>query len=55
MKGPRELKRCVAKSRDHLKACHWEDMNVFKLMRCKKWERRQKRVDPRELDDDLVR
>jgi hypothetical protein len=36
MKGPRELKRYVAKHRDILKAWYWDDLQIFKLERCKK-------------------
>lgn len=42
MKGPREMKRYVAKYRDHLKACHWDDLAIFKWERCKKWFDRNK-------------
>lgn len=49
MKGPRELKRYVAKYRDHLRACHWDDLLVFKLARCKKWFRRNKQIAANEL------
>lgn len=31
MKGPKALKRYVAKYREHLKACHWDDLYVMKL------------------------
>ena len=33
MKGPKEMKRYVAKYRDHLKAILWDDLAIFK------WER----------------
>lgn len=45
MKGPRELKRFVAKHRDYLVACRWDDLLLFKLERCKNWYKRNKRVD----------
>jgi hypothetical protein len=44
MKGPRELKRYVAKYREHLKACRWDDLLIFKMERCKKWFKRDKKV-----------
>lgn len=49
MKGPRELKRYVAKHHAHLKACRWDDLLIFKLTRCKKWFQRSKRVTASEL------
>lgn len=42
MKGPKEMKRYVAKYRDHLKACHWDDLFIFKCERCKNWFNRNK-------------
>lgn len=39
MKGPRELKRYVSRARAHLKAVHWDDLQIFKLERCKKWRK----------------
>jgi hypothetical protein len=45
MKGPRELKNYVARHRKHLKAIHWDSLLIFKLERCKKWFKRNKRVD----------
>ena len=44
MKGPKEMKRYVAKYRDHLKAIHWDDLAIFKWERCKKWFKRDKRI-----------
>lgn len=44
MKGSRELKRYVAKYGKHLKACKWDDLMIFKMERCKKWFKRNKRV-----------
>lgn len=44
MKGPRELKRYVAKYRDELKAGQWDDLLIFKLERCKKWFKRNKQI-----------
>jgi len=42
MKGPRELKRYIAKHRSRLKAGHWDDLRVFKLQdRCRKWRNRR--------------
>ncbi len=37
MKGPKEMKRYIAKHKDHLKACHWDDLAIFKWERCKNW------------------
>lgn len=42
MKGPKEMKRYVAKYREHLKACHWDDMAIFKWEKCKNWFSRSK-------------
>ena len=42
MKGPKALKRYVSLYKDHLKACHWDDMFVFKMGRCKNWFDRNK-------------
>lgn len=43
MKGPRELKRHVAKYADHLKAIHYDSLILFKLERCKKWRKAHRR------------
>lgn len=43
MKGPRELKRYVAKRRALLKAIHWDSLTIFKLERCKKWRKAHRR------------
>lgn len=52
MKGSRELKQYVAKYRDHLKRCHWDDMFVLKEWATNKnWFKRKKRVDHKELDE----
>lgn len=51
MKGPRELKRYVAKYKKYLKACRWDDLLIFKMERCKKWFKRNKRVDLKEMED----
>ena len=45
MKGPREMKRYISKHRKELKACHWDDLGIFKFERCKKWFKRKKIVD----------
>jgi hypothetical protein len=37
VKGPRELKRYVAKYREHLRACRWDDLVVMRLELCKKF------------------
>lgn len=42
MKGPRELKRFVAKHRKYLKAVRWDCLTIFKLERCKKWKHKLK-------------
>jgi hypothetical protein len=44
MKGPRELKRYIAKYRQWLKACHWDDLVIFKGERCKNWFKRDKKI-----------
>lgn len=49
MKGPKEMKRYVAKYRAHLKACHWDDLAIFKWERCKNWFKRNKRITKEEL------
>gem|GEM_PF-5463145 len=43
MKGPRELKRYVAKNRKLLKSRCWDDLVIFKLERCKKWRKAHRR------------
>lgn len=43
MKGPRELKRFVAKRRKHLRAISFDSLTIFKLERCKKWRKRHRR------------
>ena len=50
MKGPRKLKNYVARHRKHLKAIHWDSLLIFKLERCKKWFKRNKRVDQKEYE-----
>jgi hypothetical protein len=39
MKGPRELKRYATKHKEWLKAIHWDSLLIFKLERCKKWRK----------------
>ena len=51
MKGPKEMKRYVAKNKAHLKAIHWDDLAIFKFERCKKWFKRNKRVSNLEIID----
>lgn len=52
MKGSRELKHYVAKYRDHLKRCKWDNLFVFKEQATSKnWFKRNKRVDPKELEE----
>lgn len=43
MKGPRELKRYMAKRRDYLKRIRFDSMLLFKLERCKKWRKVHRR------------
>jgi hypothetical protein len=43
MKGPRDLKRYVAKHKRHIKACHGDDLFLFKMERCKKWRKQNRR------------
>lgn len=50
MKGPRELKRYVARDRSLLKEYHWDDLRIFKLDRCKKWFKRRKRITQEEME-----
>lgn len=56
MKGPRELKRYVAKHHEHLKRCHWDDTLIFKMDRCKKWYNRNqtKIIHDWEIDDECT-
>lgn len=50
MKGPRDLKRYVAKNRELLKAWRWDDMYVMRLQAtCKKWFKRRKLINKDEL------
>mgnify|MGYP003610034809 CR=1 FL=1 len=49
MKGPREMKRYIARNREYLKAGFWDDLTLFKFERCKKWFKRNKRVSPQEI------
>lgn len=51
MKGPKALKRYVAKYRAHLKACHWDDMFIFQMERCKNWYKRNKKIDLEEFEE----
>lgn len=45
MKGPKDLKRYVAKYHNWLKACRWDDLYVLKLQAtCKKWFKRNKKI-----------
>jgi hypothetical protein len=51
MKGPRELKNYVARYRKQLKDCHWDDlMIVIKLQTCKKWFKRNKKIDRKDYE-----
>jgi hypothetical protein len=43
MKGPREFKIYVARNRKMLKSYRWDDLEVFKADRCKKWRKRHRR------------
>ncbi|MNQ24262.1 hypothetical protein D3C85_374520 [compost metagenome] len=52
MKGPKALKRYVAKHRKHLKACHWDDLFIFQMERCKNWYKRDKNINSEEFCDD---
>lgn len=42
MKGPRELKRYIARNRKMLRAYRWDDLVIFKLEKCKKWRKRHR-------------
>lgn len=42
MKGPKELKRYVAKRRSYLKVIGWDSLLIFKLERCRKWRGRHR-------------
>lgn len=44
MKGPRQLKRYVATSRKRIKACHGDDLLLFKMERCRKWRGQNRRA-----------
>lgn len=51
MKGPRELKQYVARYRDHLKSCRWDDLRLMKLeTTCKKWYKRRKKPTTEEIN-----
>lgn len=50
MKGPRELKRLVARHGKALKAGRWDFLIIFKFDRCKKWFKRDKRIRSDEYD-----
>lgn len=43
MKGPRDLKRYVAKHRRMLKAWRWDDLFVSECERCRKWRKQNRR------------
>jgi len=43
MKGPRELKRYVARRKKHLKAIRFDCLLIFKFERCKKWRKAHRR------------
>lgn len=45
MKGPREMKRYIAKNRKLLKDCHFDNRMIFKFEKFKKWFKRNKKVD----------
>lgn len=51
MKGPKALKRYVAKYRAQLKACHWDDLFIFQMERCKNWYKRDKKADLEEFEE----
>lgn len=51
MKGPRELKQYIARHRDHLKHCRWDDLRLMKLQdTCKKWYKRRKKPTHEEMN-----
>lgn len=50
MKGPRELKVYVARFRKELNRAHWDDLLIFKLERCKKWFKRNKKISKEEYE-----
>jgi hypothetical protein len=50
MKGPREMKHYVAKWRKQLNKMHWDDLMIFKWEKCKKWFKRDKKVDWKEWE-----
>jgi hypothetical protein len=43
MKGPRELKRYIAKNRKLLKSRRFDDLLIFKLETCKKYRNQNRR------------
>lgn len=44
MKGPKEMKRYVAKWRKELNKIGWDDLAIFKWEKCKKWFKREKKI-----------
>jgi len=51
MKGPAELKRFIAKNKESLKGIRWDSLYVLKLQTtCKKWFKRNKKIDKTEWD-----
>ena len=45
MKAAREFKTYVARYKEDLKRCHWDDlMIIVKMQTCKKWYKRDKRI-----------
>lgn len=55
MKGPKEMKRYISKYRDHLEACHWDDLAIFKWERCKNWfdRNRVKQETRKEISENI--
>lgn len=52
MKGPKELKRIVAKYRRHLVAIHWDDLWVIRLQNEKNNRAYKERNSPKIKDND---
>ena len=51
MKGPKELKRYVAKYREELKRMHWDHLWVWRLQyNCKNRFKRDKKINTKEWE-----
>jgi hypothetical protein len=50
MKGPRELKQYVSRYRKKLNKIKWDDLFIFKMEKCKKWFKRDKRIKNKDYE-----